>query len=102
MTDCINARDFLPKGTMQQRNIKWAMLFAKWLMHDDALCASIPTGSSVVFLPEDDPELASFNIKLAKSDASTVLVRVKVESTREATPGYRFFGYKSLDQRVHA
>lgn len=72
-----------PTGTLFQRNIWWSMLFTHLLVKHEDLRSTFPEDVDVVILPEDDPELAVHNMRLAQERtgrAPPVLVRMSVSA----------------------
>jgi|SRR5579884_1479176 len=46
------------------RNIELACRFTKLLLDNPELMDRIPYGVSIVFLPEDDPDLSAYNVEV--------------------------------------
>ncbi|MDQ3397844.1 MAG: hypothetical protein M3511_08765 [Deinococcota bacterium] len=66
------------KGTLAERAIWWAGEFTKALMDWPELREQIPEHATVVILPDEDPELASYNVSLVyKAEGEVIFVRFK-------------------------
>jgi hypothetical protein len=65
-----------------RRNHELFEVFMLEALDDPALTAHIPSGASVIFLPENDPELLAANLELARvkrqQSEQVVFVRVKL------------------------
>jgi hypothetical protein len=65
-----------------RRNHELFEMFMLESLDDPALTAHIPSGASVIFLPENDPELLAANLELARvkrqQSEQVVFVRVKL------------------------
>ncbi|MEI8190666.1 MAG: DUF5647 family protein, partial [candidate division NC10 bacterium] len=65
-----------------RRNHELFEMFMLEALNDPALTAQIPNGASVIFLPENDPELLAANLELARvkrqQGEQVVFVRVKL------------------------
>lgn len=53
-----------PRTEFPERNITLSFEFAKSIIDDPAILEEIPNGSTVVLLPEDEPDLAEENLRL--------------------------------------
>lgn len=71
-------------GTYGERNMALASLVLQVLVANPDLQDSLPPEAHLVIVPVDDPELASFNLKLAKGNRGAVLIYVK---RLEESPG---------------
>lgn len=69
---------------MVERNIELSAEFSRYLFDHPDLEESIPSDAEIIFLPEFDPELKSFNLDLGKELESTgnKVVYVKIERIR--------------------
>ncbi len=52
---------------MTERNIELSAEFSKYLFEHPEIENIIPAGAEIILLPEFDPELKEFNLKLGKS-----------------------------------
>jgi hypothetical protein len=69
---------------MIERNIELSAEFSRYLFDHPDIGESMPTGSEIVFLPEFDNELKSFNLELGKNlqATGTQVVYVKIKKLR--------------------
>jgi len=69
---------------MIERNIELSAEFSRYLFDHPDLEESIPSDVEIIFLPEFDSELKSFNLKLGKElqGAGRKVVYVKIEKIR--------------------
>lgn len=69
---------------MIERNIELSAEFSRYLVDHPDIGESMPTGSEIVFLPEFDNELKSFNLELGKNlqATGTQVVYVKIKKLR--------------------
>ena len=69
---------------MTERNIELSAEFSRYLFDHPHLEESIPSDAEIIFLPEFDSDLKSFNLGLGKELESTgkKLVYVKIERIR--------------------
>lgn len=66
-------------GTPTQRNIAWAGWFTQMLVKHEKLRNLLPESPTILFFPEDDPDLCAFNAVLEdKFGADANLVRVRI------------------------
>lgn len=56
----------MDKQELVRRNIEMSAEFSRYLFEHPELEDSIPDDSELVFLPEDDPQLNEFNLKMGK------------------------------------
>ena len=69
---------------MIERNIELSAEFSRYLFDHPDLGETIPQDSEIVFLPEFDNDLKSFNIKLGKmlQESGTPVVYIKIQKLR--------------------
>ena len=69
---------------MIERNIELSSEFSRYLFDHPDLEEAIPNGAEIIFLPEFDSELKSFNLGLGKDLEGTgkKVVYVKIEGIR--------------------
>jgi hypothetical protein len=69
---------------MIERNIELSAEFSRYLFDHPDLGETIPQDSEIVFLPEFDNDLKSFNVKLGKKmqASGTPVVYIKIEKMR--------------------
>jgi hypothetical protein len=69
---------------MIERNIELSAEFSRYLFDHPDLEESIPSDAEIIFLPEFDSELRSFNVGLGKEleRAGRNVVYVKIETIR--------------------
>jgi hypothetical protein len=69
---------------MIERNIELSAEFSRYLFDHPELGKTIPADSEIVFLPEFDHDLKSFNIKLGKmlQASGTPVVYIKIKKLR--------------------
>ena len=54
------------KQELLNRNIEMSAEFSRYIFEHPELEDSIPADAELVFLPEDDPQLNKFNLKIGK------------------------------------
>jgi hypothetical protein len=70
------------KGKLAERAIWWAGEFTKVLMDSAELREQIPENATVVILPDEDPELAGYNVSLVyKAEGEVIFVRFKTSAS---------------------
>ena len=69
---------------MIERNIELSAEFSRYLFENPDLEESVPNDAEIIFLPEFDSELKSFNLGLGKelARAGKKVVYVKIERIR--------------------
>jgi hypothetical protein len=69
---------------MIERNIELSAEFSRYLFDHPDLGETIPQDSEIVFLPEFDNDLKSFNLKLGKNlqASGTPVVYIKIKKLR--------------------
>ena len=69
---------------MIERNIELSAEFSRYLFDHPELGKTIPSDSEIVFLPEFDNDLKSFNIELGKmlQASGTPVVYIKINKLR--------------------
>ena len=69
---------------MIERNIELSAEFSRYLFDHPELGKTIPADSEIVFLPEFDHDLKSFNIELGKmlQASGTLVVYIKIKKLR--------------------
>ena len=69
---------------MIERNIELSAEFSRYLFDHPELGKNIPTDSEIVFLPDFDDDLKSFNIELGKmlQESGTPVVYIKIKKLR--------------------
>ena len=69
---------------MVERNIELSAEFSRYLFDHPDLGETIPPDTEIVFLPEFDDDLKSFNLKLGKKlqASGTPVVYVKIKKLR--------------------
>src|SRR3990172_705233 len=74
--------DEMTKTQMARKNLEYMQLFTQELLEDESLARRVPKGASIYFIPDNDPELAAANRKLAhqarKQGKKVVLVRIQL------------------------
>ena len=70
------------RSELARKNLELMELFTQEMLDNAKLARSIPKGAAVFILPENDPELAAANRKLAqqarKAGRKTVTVRLEL------------------------
>ncbi len=68
------------KQAMVQRNIELCSEFSRYLFDHPEMQSSVPSDAELVLLPDGDPELKQFNLKMgdgmAKAGEKVVYVRI--------------------------
>jgi hypothetical protein len=72
----------MKQADLARKNLELMELFTKEMLANEELARSIPKGAAVFILPENDPELAAANRKLAqqarKAGKKAVTVRLEL------------------------
>lgn len=72
----------MTKSDMAKKNLEHLQLFTQEILENVALARRVPKGASVYFIPDNDPELAAVNRKLAqrarRQGKKVVLVRIEL------------------------
>jgi len=72
----------MTRSEMARKNLELLELFTQEMLENEKLSRRIPKGTAVFILPDNDPELASANRKLAqrarKEGKKVVLVRMEL------------------------
>jgi hypothetical protein len=70
------------QSEMARKNLELMELFTQEMLDNEKLARSIPKGAAVFILPDNDPELAAANRKLAqqarKAGQKAVLLRMEL------------------------
>ena len=79
----------MPKANNEfiERNIELSAEFSRYLFEHPDLEETIPVGSEVVFLPEYDSDLRSFNLELGKKmqESGTQVTYINIERLKPKT-----------------
>lgn len=72
----------MKQSDIARKNLELMELFTQEMLDNEELARSIPKGAAVFILPENDPELAAANQKLArqvrKAGKKTVTIRLEL------------------------
>jgi len=74
-----------PKKEKFDKNVVMATEFDMWLLENPEIAEEMPQDCTVVFIPEDDAELAKYNLRVANlnrdKDKPVIFVKMKVPTT---------------------
>lgn len=72
----------MTKSQMASKNLEYLQLFTQEILENAGLARRVPKGASIYFIPDNDPELAAVNRKLAqrarKQKKKVVMVRIEL------------------------
>lgn len=72
----------MKQSDMARKNLELMELFTQGMLDNEELARSIPKGAAVFILPDNDPELASTNRRLArqarKAGKQAILLRMEL------------------------